>query len=299
MDYILHFSVLLAIYAILAISLNLLMGMTGIFSMAHAAMFGLGAYAAGLLSVHFHLSFFFTLPAAVIVGLLASALISGPALRVSGDYYIIAAFAMQIILYNIFVNWISFTGGSRGLVGIERPVLFGYSLDSTTAYFIFTLFFLALVILIALRFTYSPYGRVLKAIREDPVAVQALGKKVNSFKINISLIAAGMASLAGAIYAHYLMFINPDQFVLGQSILMASFVIVGGAGNVWGSVLGVILLSAFPEVMTFLDIPENIGAPVRQAMYGLLLILFMMFRPQGILGERASMVDSGNGNEKV
>lgn len=131
----------------------------------------------------------------------------------------------------------------------------------------------------------SPFGRVLKAIREDEVFAQSLGKNVTRYKLSAFLIGGALAGVAGVLYAHYVSFIDPTSFTVGESIFMLTIVIVGGTGSITGSVVGAALLVIIPEALRFLGVPSTIAANLRQILYGALLVVCMMFRPQGILGE--------------
>ena len=152
--------------------------------------------------------------------------------------------------------------------------------------YIFLIFLLCIITLwISHKIVTSPFGRVLKAIREDEVFAQAMGKNVASYKVLIFVIGAGMASVAGVMYAYYISFIDPTSFTIMESIFIISIVIIGGAGNIWGSVLGAAVLVILPEALRFLGMPSSIAANMRQIIYGALLVIFMLFRPQGFIGE--------------
>lgn len=142
-----------------------------------------------------------------------------------------------------------------------------------------------LALLMLWRITSLPFGRVLKGIREDEVATQALGKHVTRFKVLAFVTAGCIAAVGGSLYAHYITYIDPYSFTLEESVYILSLVIVGGAGTLRGSVVGALFLVALPEILRFLRLPDAVAAPLRQMLYGALLVLFMRFRPQGLLGE--------------
>lgn len=131
----------------------------------------------------------------------------------------------------------------------------------------------------------SPFGRVLKAIREDEVFAQALGKNVASYKVLVFVIGAGMAALAGTMYAYYISFIDPTSFTVMESIFIISIVIIGGSGSLWGPVAGSVILVLLPELLRSIGLPSALAANLRQMIYGGMLIAFMMWRPKGLLGE--------------
>ena len=285
MEYLLHILILIGIYVILSVSLNLITGYAGLLSMAHAAFYGVGAYVAALLALKFHSPFLANIICAIILSGLLGAIVGIPSLRIRDDYFAIATFAFQVITFSIMNNWVSFTSGPMGLPGIPQPAIFGWKI--TTHYdFLIVIFVLCVVTLwISHKIVSSPFGRVLKAVREDEVFAQAMGKNVASYKVLIFVIGAGMASVAGVMYAYYISFIDPTSFTIMESIFIISIVIIGGAGNIWGSVLGAAVLVILPEALRFLGMPSSIAANMRQIIYGALLVIFMLFRPQGFIGE--------------
>lgn len=285
MDFVAHVVTFICIYAILALGYNLLIGYSGLFSFAHAAFYGIGAYVCALLSLNLGLNFF----AAMLLGCLAAATVGAivgiPSLRVASHYLVVFTLGIQIVIYEAFANLVGITGGEGGLRGIPCPSIFGMEILSTTSYMIFALVITAICVVIAFRLTDSPFGRVLKATRDDEVASQALGKDVVRLKVLAFVLAGAMAAVAGALYAHYVRFINPYTFSLSETILILTLVIVGGSGNMRGSLLGAAVLIALPEAFAFLKLPAYIIGPGREIFYGALLIGMMFFRPQGILPE--------------
>ncbi len=285
MEYLLHILILIGIYVILSVSLNLIVGYSGLLSIAHAAFYGVGAYVAALMALKLHSPFLANISCAVILSGLLGALVGIPALRIRDDYFAIATFAFQVITFSIMNNWVSFTGGPMGLPGIPQPSIFGWKIN-THYDFLIVIFLLCIITLwVSHKIVASPFGRVLKAIREDEVFAQAMGKNVANYKVMIFVIGAGMASVAGVMYAYYISFIDPTSFTIMESIFIISIVIIGGAGNIWGSVLGAAVLVILPEALRFLGMPSSIAANMRQIIYGALLVIFMLFRPQGFIGE--------------
>jgi branched-chain amino acid transport system permease protein len=289
-DYLLHVAINIALYAILGVSFNLLLGYTGLFAVSHAAFFGIGAYASALLALHAGWGF----PWGMLLGMAVAGVvgvgIALPALRVSGDYLVIVSFGLQIIVFSVMLNWQDVTRGVAGLPGIPRPALLGWKINTPAEYLPLFVAFAGLSIVVAWRLTRSPFGRVLKAIREDEVATQALGKNITRFKLSVFVVAGALAAVAGSLYAHYITFVNPFSFTLEESIFIMAVVIVGGAGNLWGSVVGAAVLVIMPESLRFLQVPPTVSGAIRQLIYGVLLVLFMRFRPQGLLAEHQSGV---------
>lgn len=282
--YVAHYLVMVGIYTILAVSLNLLVGYAGIFSLAHAAVYGIGAYASALVALKLGLGFWGGLVVAAVAGACAAALVGIPSLRVAGDYYIVASFGLQVVILTVFMNWTDLTNGHAGLVGIPRPRVFGLVIDNPFKYVVLSLALAALTYAVCRRLTGSAFGRTLRAVREDEIAAQATGKNVVLVKIVITTISSALGALGGSLYAHYITYINPSSFTLDESIFIASLVILGGTERLAGPVVGAFILLAVPEALKFLAIPDTVAAPTRQILYGGLLILFMFVRPEGILG---------------
>ncbi len=285
MEYFIHILILICIYTIVGISLNLIAGYAGLISIAHAAFYGIGAYTVALLSLNFGLNFLITIPIAIVVSALFSFLIGFPSLRIRDDFFVIATFGFQVIIFQIMNNWMELTHGPLGLPGIPQPTLFGYQISSHVDFLVLSLAFALLVYFISRRLVSAPFGLVLRGIREDELFAQSLGKNVNYYKVSIFAIGAGLAAIGGGLYAYYITFIDPTSFTVPESIFMLSIVIVGGAGRLGGSIIGAILLVSIPELLRFVGMPSSIAANMRQILYGGLLVAFMMFRPKGIWGE--------------
>lgn len=285
MDYLCHILILIGIYIILSTSLNLLLGYCGVLSIAQAAFYGIGAYTTALLALRFHPPVFMTLGAAVAVCAAAGYLASFPALRMRGDFLVIATFAFQVILFSILNNCIPLTGGPMGLPGIPSPQAMGYTISTPAQFLVLTVCLCAITVAVSWRIASSPVGRVMKAIREDEVLAQSKGKDVARIKTTIFTVSSALAALAGTTYAYYVSFIDPTTFTVSESVFIISAVIVGGAGTRIGPAIGSVLLVFIPEILRTLGLPAVLAANVRQILYGLLLVLFMWFRPSGLLGE--------------
>jgi branched-chain amino acid transport system permease protein len=285
MTYLLHILILIGIYIILSVSLNLLAGYTGILSIAHAAFYGVGAYVAALMALKCHTPFLLNLLLAILASAALGALIGIPSLRIKDDYFIIATFAFQVITFSILNNWVAFTSGPMGLPGIPQPVIFGLKISSHIGFLILTGLLCTFTFWFSKRIVHSPFGRVLRAIREDEIFAQAMGKDVAAFKVKVFMIGAGLAAISGVLYATYISYIDPTSFTVMESIFIISIVIIGGAGNLWGSVLGAAVLIALPELLRFIGLPNSVAANIRQMLYGCLLVAFMLWRPRGLIGK--------------
>lgn len=285
MEYLIHILILIGIYVILSVSLNLIAGYAGLLSIAHAAFFGVGSYVAALLALKLNSPFLLNIFCAVILSGILGALVGIPSLRIHDDYFAIATFAFQVITFSVMNNWVSFTGGPMGLPGVPQPIIFGWKINTHVDFLLVVIILCFITLWISHKIVRSPFGRSLKAIREDEIFAQAMGKNVANYKVMIFVIGAGMASVAGAVYAYYITFIDPTSFTVMESIFIISIVIIGGAGNIWGSVLAATVLVVLPEALRFLGMPSAIAANMRQIIYGALLVICMLFRPQGFIGE--------------
>jgi len=285
MDYLLHILILINIYIILVVSLDLIAGYTGLLSIAHAAFYGIGAYATALLSIHFQTNFLFNMLFGMAGAALLGVIIAFPSLRIHDDYFVIATFGFQMIVYSVLNNWVDLTRGPLGIPGIPVASLFGFNIDTHWKFLILSAIFAFLAYLLVHKLVNSPYGRVLKAIREDEVFAESLGKNVNSYKIQVFVIGGAIASVAGNLYAHYITFIDPTSFTILESILVISMVIIGGAGSLRGPIIGAVVLVILPEALRFVGLPSSVAANLRQIFYGSLLVLMMLYRPRGLVGE--------------
>lgn len=287
MTYLLHIAVILGIYVILALSLNLIAGYAGLLSIAHAAFYGIGAYCAALLALNVHTNWLLNLACGILIAAAIGVIVAWPALRVHDDYFVVASFGFQVIIFSVMNNWVGLTRGPLGLPGIPQPELFGGRINTHWEFIALVWLLALLTFLVCRRLVVSPYGRVLKAVREDELFAQSLGKPVTYYKLSVFAIGAGLGAVAGACYAWYITFIDPTSFTITESIFLISIVIIGGLGNLWGAVLGAVILVVLPELLRFIGISQTYVANIRQIIYGLLLVVMMFVRPQGILGEYA------------
>ena len=286
------------IWAILALSLNLVVGYTGLLSVGHIGFFGIGAYAMAVLTSNtqyellrteaiptYGLPFFAALPVSVALAGLAAILVGVVFNRFRDDIYVLVSFGFAIIAFNVFLNLRGVTRGAFGIHEVERPDIFGWSLDGDLAFLVFVLVALLFVVVVSWLLVTSSFGRVLTAIREDEQAVEVFGYRATRYKLAIWVISAMMAGLAGGLFASWTTFVDPNSFILLESILLVSIVILGGLASIWGSVLGAMAFVLLEEGMRFLPfIPTEYIGQARQAVLGILLVLLMLFRPQGLLG---------------
>jgi branched-chain amino acid transport system permease protein len=299
MNYYLHILIYLCIYIIEAISLNIAIGYCGTLTLAHASYWALGAYIYALATMMFHCSFSVAIFFSFTICAIFSLIVSLPSLRLKGDFFIMVTLAVQSLVYSLLYNWSNpksewgtwrnITNGPAGISGIPKPIIGDIKYDT-----IGSVAFLSIVLTIAcivlswwlLSSPWSrPWGRLLKSIRDDELAAIGLGKNIHFEKIRAFALSCGLVGIAGAIYAFYTGYIEPSATSLDNSILMLSMVIVGGVGNLRGPLVGATVLLIIPEILRAMHIPDSIAADLRLMAYGLLLIIMMHVRPQGIAGE--------------
>jgi branched-chain amino acid transport system permease protein len=283
MDFVLNTLIDCAIYAVLAVSFDLVIGYSGQFSVAHAAFFAIGAYGTGLVATDFHIQIILAAIAGVAIAAGFGVLIALIAIRVGGVYLVVASLSFQMVVVALLLN-VSWLGGSLGVGGIPPPGIFGLEITSPLGYVILFVILAGLTTAVVWWLARSPFGRALKTIRENPVAAEALGKRQTYLKGWAFSIAGGLAGLAGAMYATYITYISSDSFGNNVNILIMAMVIVGGAGTIFGPLLGAVLLVAAPAAITFAPIPASVLGPLEQIAYALMLVIFVGLRPTGIYG---------------
>ncbi len=274
------------IYGIVGLGLMLLAGFTGLFSIGHAAFLGVGAYTEAAL-VNIGLPFPLALAAAALLSAAVGVVVGLPALRVKGMYLGISTMAFGFIVAEVFARWDSVTGGNAGK-HVKAPALFGWSLDSGTEFYLLCLVLAVVSTLAILNLLRSPTGRAFVAIRDSEISAQSMGIHLARYKTLSFAISAALAGLGGALYAHMIKFLSPDQFDIVQSIDLLLMVVIGGLGSVHGAFLGAIFLITMPQLINGAKdfLPEVVGqAPgLKAAVYGLVLIAFVLFEPLGLYG---------------
>jgi branched-chain amino acid transport system permease protein len=286
MTFFLNYLIQAEIFSVMALSTNLLVGIIGIFSVSQAAIFGVGAYAVALLLLGKVASFPVAMLIAVLLCAILNIVLALPSLRVTGDYFVVTSFGCQLVATAIFINWSQLTGGASGLVGIPPPSVLGHSTEEPQAFVCVSTVVLAISCLGFWLLMRSPFGRIVHAIRQDELAVAAAGRDVLRAKVSVAAVSGAFAGMAGGLYATYLSFIDPTSFDISVSIVILTMLVVGGARTLAGSLVGPFLLLALPHGLDLIELSPTIVGPMRQLIYGALLIAFMMFRPQGIAGQR-------------
>lgn len=286
MDYFLHLLIMVMIFASLTVSLDLMIGHAGILSFAHASFYGVGAYAAAILTVYAGLDWFSAMVLAFLIGALIAALIGIPTLRLGGDYFILALFGFSLIVVSLIINMEWLTNGPFGIRGVPRPSIGAFQVQSGFGMAAFTTLVVALVFFVHWRFATSPMRSVLHAIRDDESVAMALGIDVMRTRIVVFALGGGFAALSGALAAFYFRFVTAESYGLPTIILLWAMLFVGGNCSLLGAFVGPAVLMLFPEIFRFVGGQGWDIAHIQEAMYGLLLILLMLFRPQGLVGAR-------------
>ncbi|OWX98493.1 branched-chain amino acid ABC transporter permease [Thioclava sp. IC9] len=284
--YYLHLSILALVWVISAQGQNLIQGYTGYVSIVQAGFMGIGAYSSALLGIHFGLPVWLTIVAAPLITALFALATGYPSLRVKGHYFAIVTLAFNMVIFIVLMNYTSLTHGEAGIPGIPKPGskggLFNFR-DRETYYYFMVICAVGMTGLAAL-IARSRVGQILVAIRQNEPMVTAVGIPAWKYKLFAFVTSAMFAGFAGALYAHYQSFINPDVFGVAQSLDAILAVIMGGSGTIAGPAIGAFIVVFLPEVLRFAD-------SFRLILYGLILVLATIFMPRGIVGLSSDIFD--------
>jgi len=280
------------IYALMAIGQNLITGYTGLLSLCQAGFFAIGAYTTAILTTGSGWSFWATLPIAALLASLCGVLIGLPTLRLKGDYLAIATLGFGEIVKNVLNNWDSLTGGPMGIQRIPMVTIFGMTISPYKKWG-----FLVMVIIIVLiayylfeRLGRTRMGRALQAIRDDEIAAASMGINVTKYKVWSFAIGAAVAGIAGSLQAVFALSVTPGSYTFMVSIMVLCMVVLGGMGNFAAVILGAFiiqLISYFPQLT---GLSSVIPPQFKQVLFGLILVVMMIWRPQGIIGRRSYRV---------
>ncbi|MFW6286390.1 MAG: branched-chain amino acid ABC transporter permease [Candidatus Sumerlaeota bacterium] len=277
------------IYALICIGLSLLLGYAGQISLGHAAFFGVGAYTSAILTTRFGWSPYMAVWPAIVMTVLIALAVGFPALKLHGHYLAMATLAFGMIVFNILNAWIKVSGGPNGLSNIPLWSAFGHKLKFYgTERQVFYIVWGAVVVglVVALHLVHSRVGRALRAIHDGEEAATSLGVAASAYKLKVFVLSAVYASVAGSLYVHIRGSVTPDTFAIDYSILFIIMVIVGGMRNVWGAVLGAIVMGLVEETLANAQL-------WRLVVYGLVLGSMMMFIPQGVLPAARELLSKG------
>lgn len=265
-------------YVVVCLGLNIIVGFAGLLHLGYAAFFAVGAYTTGILSSVYGVNFWLTLPFSIIAAVIAGLAIGAPTLRLRGDYLAIVTLGFGEII-RLTVRNLDITGGAMGLIGIQRPVLFGIVLNQIT-HFYYLFFILAIIaIIVSYRLHDSRLGRAWEYIREDEDAASAMGINVVQVRLYAFIIGSAFGALAGSLYAAKMTAISPESFMFIHSVMILLAVVLGGMGKIPGVILGAVIVTLIPEIS------RDIGQ-FRLIIFAVLLLILMLYRPQGIWPER-------------
>jgi branched-chain amino acid transport system permease protein len=285
-EYLLAQLTFILIYGVVGLGLMLLAGFTGLASLGHGAFLGVGAYTQAVLS---NMGWPFPLSMAVAALLSAGVgvIVGLPALRVRGIYLSIATLAFGFIVEEVFARWESVTGGNAGK-SVTSATFFGWAADTATSFYFICAATAVLATLACANLLRSPTGRAFVAIRDSEISAQSMGIHLAYYKTLSFALSAALAGLGGALYAHQIRFLSPDQFNIVQSIDLLLMVVVGGLGSLHGAFLGAIFLIGLPQAISAVKdwLPPVIGeaAGLKAVIYGAVLIAFVLFEPLGLYG---------------
>jgi branched-chain amino acid transport system permease protein len=274
-EYYISILIFLGINGIITMGLSLLMGYTGQISLGHAGFFGLGAYSSGILTTQYSIHPLAAFLAGIFLSAIIAFLVGKPTLRLKGHYMAVATLGFGEILFIVFNELSPLTGGPSGLSGIPILTFMGYSLEGAR-YLYLVWGFVILLLLFSLNVINSRVGRALRAVHGSEIAANAMGVDASRYKVQVFVLSAVYASIAGSLYAHFVTFISPSSFSLMFSILLLMMVVVGGAETIWGALLGAMVLTLLPEYLRGLEDFEVLA-------YGGILMVVLLFMPQGIL----------------
>lgn len=279
--YFLQLIILALIWVVLSQGQNLIQGFTGYVSIAQAGFMGIGAYSSALMSVKLGWPVWFTIAVAPLTTAVLAVLAGYPSLRVKGHYFAIVTLAYNMVIFIVLMTWSSLTGGEAGLSSIPRPsdVQLGswvWRLGDRVGYYYLVLLAAVVATLLCALVLHSRVGRVLQAIRQNESLIEATGVQTWRYKLLAFVVSASMAGLAGALYAHFIGFLNPDAFGVDHSLNAILAVILGGSGTLAGPVVGSFAVVFLPEYLRVAD-------SYRLVMYGLVLVLATIFMPRGLV----------------
>ncbi len=274
---------LVAIYGVVILGLGFIAGMGGLFSVCQAGMFGVGAFVfSGLYSYGLPTDLLVSLPLAIACGAGVSAILALVALRVSGDFFVVASFAFQIVLTSVLYNWNMVSGGPSGVYGLPSPSIAGMSFASPAKDEALIGVIAVILFILAWWVRRAPFGRVIRAMGADEIALEAGGFQAARLKLSAFVVGGALAAAAGVLYASYIGIAQVGDFDINVSIVLLAAVLVGGTKSLWGSVIGAFVFIGLPRLLTLVNTPVSLAGPLQQLIFGGLLVAIMMFLPEGV-----------------
>lgn len=271
----------ICVWTILSLAANLVIGYGGLMTLGHVGYLAVGAYTAATLNILMHVNFFYTIPIAMLVTAAVALVTILPLLRLGAFYFGLATLGLNIVITDVLKNVGPKAPGAEGLYGLALPAVMTIGIWRAAIILAITV----LVIYLCRQLVRSPFGRSLRAMRDQPDAIESLGKSADRFRIAIWTISGALAGLAGALYASTLSYIDPTVFSFLLSFNLLVYIGFGGLASILGSILGPTILIVFGESLRFSGVPSEITGPIQQSLFALLLIFVMLFRRQGLVGE--------------
>ena len=282
-SYLIHVLILIGIYCILAVSLNFAIGYGGLLNLGHIAFFGIGAYSSTLLTIG-GIPFLFALILSCIIASLCGWFLSLMTNKLKGDYLALATFGFGLVVYSLMQNLTRLTKGPLGISGIPKAEILGLTINNS-CYLILTIAMLIIAYLVMTGLVNSKFGRLMGGIRDNELLMKILSRNTQRIKGKILSLSAFFAGMAGSLYAHYIGFIDPSTFGIKEIMLLLTIVLLGGLASLKGTIITTFLLVSIPEILRFVPIPDNILGPAQTAIYALVLLIILRYRPRGILGK--------------
>ncbi len=276
--YYLHIVIMAAIFSILALSMNLLLGYTGQLSLGHAAFFGIGAYASALLTFKLDWPFLLGFLVALVGPGLTGYAIGRLALRLRGAYFVLVTISFAGVVSLVSVNWMDLTNGPLGLPGIPPAEIAGFVFRSKPAVYYLALVVAVLAYAVCHRLVHSPVGRALLALRENEALGESVGIDSTRYLVLATVISAAMAGAGGSLYVHYTRLVSPEVFLFSYTVTWVIMVVAGGKGTLAGPIVGALIFTALPEILR-----EVASWQWQMLLYGIVLILTLLFLPRGIV----------------
>ncbi|MDM0019191.1 branched-chain amino acid ABC transporter permease [Variovorax saccharolyticus] len=278
-QYVLHIAIMVLFYAVLATSLNLVVGYVGEFSLGHTAFLGTGAYAAAILSTGYGWPVWATIPVAGLLAAVMGVVIGGITLRLQGPFFVIVTLSFSEVLRLVADNWIALTNGPMGIAGVPQPALLADAgnLGAKQFYYAVAWLLLALALYLSFRFVNSNAGRAAVAVRENRYVAQSIGIRPLTYSMLALVLGAFLSGMAGGFYAHYISFVGPEVFRFAFMVSMIIMVLIGGKGTLVGPLIGALLV-------TFLEEYLREAKELRLSIFGLAVIAIVLFLPRGLMG---------------
>ncbi|WP_066396458.1 branched-chain amino acid ABC transporter permease [Neobacillus mesonae] len=299
-NYIFTVLIMIGIYAIVCNGLTMLIGYAGQISLGHAAFYGIGAYSSAIISGTYGISPWIGMIVGMIIAAIVAVIVGIPTFKLKGHYLALATLGFGIIVFTLFKEFRDLTGGSNGFFGIPSLSLFGFEFNSDARYFYLVWFFVIVGIIFSRNIIHSRIGRALRSIEGSEIASDAVGVNIMNYKLQVFVFSAMFASLAGSLLAHYVSFINPDLFGVMTSIYFLIMVIIGGSQNIWGSMIGAAAYVALGELLKHYIpiILPNAGGEFEIVFFGLLLVVTLIYMPNGLSPQIEKVFNKFNSKKK-